>query len=129
LLKECGAALPLDEVESVADALLSIGRDASAAKAVVYDAMSAQVDQIDSVLDEIDSIRDLEEFEGELGRVMRKYDYQDSRAQRDIDYRREAILEGRGRNYRSDYGSVDRSEEDEDASDDEIRSMFRGLSR
>jgi hypothetical protein len=129
MLKDWGGTLPLDDVESVADALLSIGRDASAAKAVVHEAMSAQVDQIDSVLDGIDSIEDLESFEDELGRVMRKYEYRDCRAQRDIDLRRNAILEGRLRLYRSGYGSIDRSEEEEDVSDEEIRSMFRGLSR
>jgi molecular chaperone GrpE (heat shock protein) len=91
--------------------------------------MSAQVEQIDSVLDGIDSIEDLDDFEDDLRRVMRKYDYQDRRAERDIEYRRDAILEGRVRLFRPGYGSVDRSEEEEDASDEEIRSMFRGLPR
>jgi hypothetical protein len=129
MLKDFGGTVPLDEVVSLADALLSIAIDASAAKAVVHEAMSAQVDQIDSVLDGIDSIEDLDDFEDDLRRVMRKYDYSDRRAERDIEYRRDAILEGRVRLFRPGYGSVDRSEEEEDASDEEIRSMFRGLPR
>jgi small-conductance mechanosensitive channel len=42
--------------------------------------------------------------------------------------RRQAIFEGRIRRSRSHYGGLDHSEQKPDVSDEEIRSMFRGLS-
>jgi hypothetical protein len=77
-------------------------------------------------LPEIRSLAELDEFEHELKRVMREFDLCDSRANRDIQYRREHLIEGEEHSDEEGYRRSTSLSEAE-FSDDKIRSMFQGL--
>jgi len=128
MLSDYGGLLSLDDVEAISDKLLKYGKDDADARAAVRAALVAQIDGIDNELDTIDTLDDLDEFESSMDRLMRKYGIVDGRLARDVEYRREAILEGRVRTYRGQYGSVHGGAPAETSNDD-IRSMFRDLLR
>jgi hypothetical protein len=121
--------LNLEEVESVAAALSKFGHSQTAATAAIHEALKTQIDDIDAILSEMRTVDELDDFEGYLNKFMLRYGYQDRRVERDIEYRRQRILEGPPeRDGRGNYGGS-RTAETPDVSDEEIRSMFRALKR
>jgi hypothetical protein len=128
MLSEAGGALTIEDVEMIADALFKYGRENGETRAAVQDALKAQVDEIDTALREFGNIDDLDSYEAWLEAVMKKFHYQDKRVERDIRYRRESLLERDEAPTEIQYKSISRRERPE-TSDEEIRSMFQGLSR
>jgi hypothetical protein len=95
----------------------------------IHEALKTQIDDIDAILSEMRTVDELDDFEGYLNKFMLRYGYQDRRVERDIEYRRQRILEGPPeRDGRGNYGGS-RTAETPDVSDEEIRSMFRALKR
>jgi hypothetical protein len=126
MLVDYGGALSLDDIESVADQLYEYGWDQDAAGDAAREALRAYISDIDSTLSEISSLDELDGFERELKRVMRDYGLVDSRADRDIQDRRESLLE-REMDYSEEGYGRSTSPSQPQFSDDEIRSMFQGL--
>jgi predicted ATPase len=126
MLVDYAGALSLDDIESVAFRLCEHGRDQGAAGDVVRKALKAYIRDIDSTLSEISSLEELEEFEHELKRVMREFDLYGSRADRDIQYRREHLIEGEEHGDEDGHGRSTSLSQAE-FSDDQIKSMFQGL--
>lgn len=69
---------------------------------------------------------ELDGFARELKRVMGDYGLVDNRADRDIEYRRECLIEGKEHDNAEGYGRS-ASLSQPQFSDDQIRSMFQGL--
>ena len=128
LLSFWGGYMTLEDLDAVAEALRDFGTSSSDATEAVRTALKEFIDHIDETLADIDNPDELDDFESDLKALMTRYGYADDRAGRDIEYRRQAIFEGRIRRSRSHYGGLDHSEQEPDVSDEEIRSMFRGLS-
>lgn len=128
LLDLWGGAITLDDLDAIASKLTQFGTDQSKAKAAVHSALRYFIDNIDETLRDYETLDDLEDFEIDLNRLMVRYEYVDPRVARDIEYRRDAILEGRVGRYRSNYGSLEQPDEQPDVSDNEIKSMFKGIS-
>jgi hypothetical protein len=126
MLVDYAGALSLDDIESLAFRLCEHGWDQGAAGDVVRKALKTYIRDIDSTLSAINSLEELDEFEHELKRVMREFDLCDSRANRDIEYRREHLIEGDEHGDEEGNGrrtSLSQAE----FSDDQIKSMFQGL--
>jgi hypothetical protein len=123
-----GGYMPLEDLDAAAESLREFGTLPSDAVANVRMALKEFIDRIDESLGEIDDPDELDDFEKDLKALMTKFGYEDGRVARDIEYRRQAIYEGEVRRSRSHYGRHDQSDDEPDFSDDEIRSMFSGLS-
>ncbi|MGA2995114.1 hypothetical protein [Bradyrhizobium sp.] len=127
LLSVWGGYMTLEDLDAVAETLRDFGTLPSDAAVAFQAALKEFIDHIDETLGDIDNPDELDDFERDLKSLMSRYGYADDRAGRDIEYRRQAIYEGRVRRSRSHYGGLDHSEPEPDVSDEEIRSMFRGL--
>jgi hypothetical protein len=127
LLSVWGGYMTLEDLDAVADTLRNFGTLPSDAAVAVQTALNEFIDHIDETLGDIDNPDELDDFESDLKALMTRYGYADDRAYRDIESRRQAIYEGRVRRSGSHYGGLDQSEPEPDVSDEEIRSMFRGL--
>jgi hypothetical protein len=128
VLGNWGGYMPLEDLDAAAETLRRFGTLPSDAEANVRMALKEFVDRIDELLGDIDNPDELDDFENDLKALMTKFGYEDDRVVRDIDYRRQAIFEGRIRHSSSHYGGLDQSDEEPDVSDDEIRSIFSSLS-
>jgi hypothetical protein len=128
MLVEYGSFFLMEDIEAVGDALLNYGKDRDRAAAAVTEALRAQVDEIDALLDEIHTLEDLDGFEQSFESAMRKYQFSDRRFKRDVEYRRETILERGQRERTNNYGSSIAPLPGQ-ASNEEIRSMFHALLR
>jgi hypothetical protein len=127
LLSFWGGYMTLEDLDAVAEALRDFGTVPSDATVAVQTALKEFIDHIDETLGDIDNPAELDDFESDLKALMTRYGYADNRAGRDIEYRRQAIFEGRIQRSHSHYGGLNPSEQEPDVSDEEIRSMFRGL--
>jgi hypothetical protein len=129
LLGYWGGYMTLEDLDAAAGTLWDFGTSPSDATANVQMALKEFIDHIDETLGDIDNPDELDDFEKDLNALMTKFRYKDDRAARDIEYRRQAIFEGRIRHSGSHYGGFDSSEEEPDVSDEEIRSMFSSFAR
>jgi hypothetical protein len=128
VLGNWGGYMPLEDLDAAAETLRRFGTLPSDAEANVRMALKEFVDRIDESLGDIENPDELDDFEKDLKALMTKFGYEDGRVVRDIEYRRQAIFEGRIRHSSSHYGGLDQSDEEPDVSDDEIRSIFSSLS-
>jgi len=126
MLADYGDSLNFDEITSVGNKLYTYGSDKDLAVEAIADGMKAYVANIDPVLSEIHSIDELDEFEHELRRFMEEYGIFNTSAASDFRYRRESLLE-RDDNDDEGYGRSVSLAPSHQVSDDQIRSMFRGL--
>lgn len=127
LLEGGAACLPLEDIESLDEALFSHGNDEKRAVAAVHSAMSTITSGVDGDLDAIKTLDALDEFEKSLLTLMEKRDFPSERVRRHIRWRREALeeyepREDPGESYHSSGITPERR-----MSDGEIRSMFGGL--
>jgi hypothetical protein len=129
LLVSWGGYMNLEELDAAVSKLLDFGKSTTAVREALGSALTEFIDHIDDTLGEIDDPDDLDSFESELNGLMKRCGYSDSRVERDVDYRRQTLYERGPRRSRSQYGGFARAEEKPDVSDEEIRSMFRELSR
>ncbi|MHC2253794.1 DNA polymerase III delta prime subunit [Bradyrhizobium embrapense] len=128
LLGYWGGYMTLEDLDAAAGTLWDFGTSPSDATANVQMALKEFIDHIDETLGDIDNPDELDDFEKDLNALMIKFQCKDDRAARDIEYRRQAIFEGRIRHSSAQYGGFDPSEEEPDVSDEEIRSMFSSFS-
>jgi hypothetical protein len=128
LLGYWGGYMPLEDLDAAAGTLREFGTLLPDAVENVRIALKEFIDRIDESLGDIDNPDDLDDFEKDLQALMKRFGHEDDRVVRDVEYRRQAIFDGRIRHSSSQYGRLDRSDEEPDVSDDEIRSMFSGLS-
>jgi len=91
--------------------------------------MSTIVNGLDSEIRDIETVEDLDEFEENILKFMRKRNFSTAHVSRDIDYRRERLADEGRMERRESYRSSGTPFADKSMSDGEIRSMFRGLSR
>jgi hypothetical protein len=126
VLEEAAIAMSLEEVESVADALLKFGSTNSAIQPTIHGALQKQIKDIDTMMDGIDTVDDLDSFEEDLRKTLAKYGYQNKGYESDIEYRRNRILEGDFQPRSTNYGSF-QSQAPTEATNEQIESMFSGL--
>jgi hypothetical protein len=121
------AYLPLEDIESMDEALFTHGNDQERAATAVKSAMWTFTRSVDSDLEAITNLDDLDEFERSLLALMEKRGFFSDTVKRDIRWRREALEEHEPRDdpeegYRGGGVTSHRN-----MSDTEIRSMFGGL--
>jgi len=119
--------LSFEDVQSLDEALHAYGNDAVRALEASYAAMSSLERNVDDEIREIKTIEDLDEYEQTLLEFLNKRSFRTSSVVRDIQYRRDQLfeegrLENRG-TYRGGRSTLDEM----DMSNNDIRSMFRGL--
>lgn len=127
LLEERAACLPLEDIESLDEALCTHGNDETRAVTAVHSAMSTITSGVDGDLDAIKTLDALDEFEKSLLTLMEKRGFPSERVRRDIRWRREALeeyepREDPGEGYHGSGIPLERR-----MSDGDIRSMFGGL--
>jgi len=129
LLADHGDELGLEDLQSLDSALHDYGEGDDILGEAVGMAQKAIERCVSSEVDQIGSVEELDEFEDELRKYLVKRDYVSFAIRRDIERRRDRLAEeGRLEPSRSYRGRPDWTR-DSDASDDEIRSMCRGMAR
>lgn len=126
MLADYGDSLNFDEIMSAGNKLYAYGSDADLAVGAITKGIEAYIANIGPVLSEIHSVDELDEFECELRRFMEEYGIVGTSAATDIRHRRETLLE-RDENDDEGYGRSVSLTPSHQVSDDQIRSMFRGL--
>ncbi|WP_156843063.1 nSTAND3 domain-containing NTPase [Novosphingobium aquimarinum] len=127
MLEEKAMCLPLEDIESMDEALFTYGNDQERAATAVQSAMWTFTRSVDCDLEAITTLDDLDEFEGSLLALLEKRGFSSDTVKRDIRWRREALEENEPRHdpeegYRGGGVTSHRN-----MSDAEIRSMFNGL--
>lgn len=127
MLETRAMCLPLEDIESMDEALFTHGNDRERATTAVQSAMWTFTRSVDSDLEAITTLDDLDEFERSLLALMKKRGFSSDTVKRDIRWRREALEEHEPRHdteqgYRGGGVMSHLS-----MSDGEIRSMFGGL--
>jgi energy-coupling factor transporter ATP-binding protein EcfA2 len=121
-------ALSFEDLQSLDDALHDYGNDDSLAQIASEEAIARFAGNIDNDLEQIETIEDLDEFESTLTEFMSKRGVSPSRVSYDFQYRRERLAEVGKFAERGSYRGTSSWPSKTEASDDEIRSMFSGLS-
>ena len=129
MLEKKAICLPLEDIESMDEALFTHGNDQERAAIAVQSAMWTFTRSVDSDLEAITTLDDLDEFERSVLALMERRGFPADTVKRDIRWRREALEEHEPRHdpeegYR---GSGSGVTSHRNMSDAEIRSMFGGL--
>lgn len=127
MLEKKAMCLPLEDIESMDEALFTHGNDQERAAIAVQSAMWTFTRSLDSDLEAITTLDDLDEFETSVLALMERRGFPADTVKRDIRWRREALEEHEPRHdpeegYRGGGVTSHRN-----MSDAEIRSMFGGL--
>ena len=127
MLEKKAMCLPLEDIESMDEALFTYGNDQERAATAVQSAMWTFTRSVDCDLEAITTLEDLDEFERSLLALLEKRGFSSDTVKRDIRWRREALEENEPRHdpeegYRGGGVTSHRN-----MSDAEIRSMFNGL--
>lgn len=127
MLEKKAMCLPLEDIESMDEALFTYGNDQERAATAVQSAMWTFTRSVDCDLEAITTLDDLDEFERSLLALLEKRGLSSDTVKRDIRWRREALEENEPRHdpeegYRGGGVTSHRN-----MSDVEIRSMFDGL--
>lgn len=127
-LVESAEEVDLDDIGSVARKLRE-AMDNDAACHVVRKALRTFITNIEVIVDQIDSIDELDAVESQLNRLMVEYDLVDTRADGTFEYRRTRLieLEMEDEDGYKPMVSRPRTAISDDGSDQQIKSMFRGL--
>jgi energy-coupling factor transporter ATP-binding protein EcfA2 len=126
MLVEYGSALNLDEIQSVSKSLFEHGVDEDAASRASKEGLKKYIENLSESLDELGSVSELEDYEKNLRNTMEEFGVSDFRVSLRIESRRENLMEREERADHEGYGGA-RSTPQTQISDDQIRSMFRGL--
>lgn len=128
MLTDYGDALSLEEIQSLDSALYEYGEGDDACVEGSRAAAEAIERCLPAEVDEISSVEELDQFTDDLLRYMSQRGHSTSQAAAVIERRRDRLAEdGRFEPSRS-YSDGSGWFRDTSASDDEIRSMFQGLS-
>ena len=127
MLEKKAMCLPLEDIESMDEALFTHGNDQKRAAIAVQSAMWTFTLSVDSYLEAITTLDDLDEFERSVLALMERRGFPADTVERDIRWRRERLEEHEPRHdpeegYRGGGITSHRN-----MSDAEIRSMFGGL--
>jgi hypothetical protein len=132
MLTNSGGSLNLEDIKAVATSLFKFGDDESVAAEAARSALEGYIEDMSPELSEITSLDDLAGYERELKTLMMDYGVKNWKAARQIESRREELIEREERDYGEGYygrqtASAQISDDQMRISDDQIRSMFRAV--
>lgn len=127
LLIDHADVLSFEDIQSLDESLHEYGADKQLATTASRGAMERIVQSIDSEVRDIETVEDLDEFEDNILAFMKKRAFATSSLSRAIERQRERLYEDGRVQRRDSFGSGGSSRPDAGATDQEIRSMFRGL--
>lgn len=128
LMSDYSDALSFEDIQSLDESLHTYAADEQIAQTASHEAMSALARNIDAEVSNIETIEELDEFEDNMLKFMRKRKFPTAGVTWDINYRRERLAD-EGRMERRDTYNSGIPFGDKSMSDSQIRSMFRGLGR
>lgn len=129
LLAKHGDELSLEDLQSLDSAIHEYGVGDDILDEASRVAQKAIERCVTSEVDQIGSVQELDEFEEELSSYLAKRDGLSLSIRRDIDRRRDNLVDDGHLEPKRSYQGSSKWIGRTDASDDEIRSMFRGLAR
>ncbi len=126
MLGACGNQLPLDEIEALAHSIEIYGEKPQLAKIAAGEAISDFLNELTDRLSEFSSINELDSFEDDLTKALKRYDVAfDASAQIKMLERREYLEEKEIEAEEEEgYRPTSRAPKDSDVSDAAIKSLF-----
>ncbi len=127
LLHDYASVLNFEEMQSLDEALHTYGNNDALATEASHAAMECLARGIDSEIRDVETVEDLDEYEENVLAFMKKRNFSALGVVRDIDYRRDRLMEDGLVERRGSYSSGPGRSPDGEISADDIRSMFREL--
>jgi hypothetical protein len=129
MLADHADALSLEEVQSLDAALQDYGHGADALKRAAAAARDAIEICVPAEIDNVETVEELDQFEADLIDYMKKHRHPTTSVVAIIERRRDRLMDLGRMAPSSSYSGGSDWGRDTSASDDEIRSMFRGLTK
>jgi DNA polymerase III delta prime subunit len=129
MLADHADALSLEEVQSLDTALQDYGHGADALKQAAAAAREAIETCVPGEIDNVETVEELDQFEADLIEYMKKHRHPTTGVVALIERRRDRLMDLGRMAPSSSYSGGSEWRRDTSASDDEIRSMFRGLTQ